>query len=131
MCYLLSRMGLGGATFGEVAGETFDEIRERVNREVQTMNKKQHVFQDRRAMRNACDSDTRCGLACDASARHAESLAMRVEQCKPLSSSVLCREVVCFAGLRDTGSEASGAPRVFRLSRSVAAHCVGAPKGWF
>ena len=28
-----------------------------------------------RAMRNACDSDSRCGLACDASARNAKSLA--------------------------------------------------------
>ena len=44
------------------------------------------VFQDR-AMRNACDSDSRCGLACDASARDAKSLAIRVERCKPLSAS--------------------------------------------
>ena len=36
-------------------------------------------------MRNACDSDSRCGLACDASARDAKSLAMWVERCKPLS----------------------------------------------
>ena len=28
------------------------------------------------AMRNDCDSDSRCGLACDASARDAKSLAM-------------------------------------------------------
>ena len=35
-------------------------------------------------MRNACDSDSRCGLACDASARDAKSLAMRVERCEPL-----------------------------------------------
>ena len=34
-------------------------------------------------MRNACDSDSRCGLACDASARDAKSLAMRVERCEP------------------------------------------------
>ena len=33
-------------------------------------------------MRNACDSDSRCGLACDASARDAKSLAMWVERCK-------------------------------------------------
>ena len=37
-------------------------------------------------MQNACDSDSRCGLACDASARDAKSLAMRVERCEPLSS---------------------------------------------
>ena len=35
-------------------------------------------------MRNACDSDSRCGLACDASARDAKSLAMWVERCEPL-----------------------------------------------
>ena len=40
-------------------------------------------------MRNACDSDSRCGLACDASAcdasaRDAKSLATRVERCEPL-----------------------------------------------
>ena len=37
-------------------------------------------------MRNACDSDSCCGLACDASARDAKSLAMWVERCEPLSS---------------------------------------------
>ena len=42
------------------------------------------VFLDR-AMRNACDSDSRCGLACDASARDVKSLAIRVERCEPLS----------------------------------------------
>ena len=35
-------------------------------------------------MRNACDSDSRCGLACDASTRDAKSLAMWVERCEPL-----------------------------------------------
>ena len=35
-------------------------------------------------MRNACDSDSRCGLDCDASVRDAKSLAMRVERCEPL-----------------------------------------------
>ena len=35
-------------------------------------------------MRNACDSDSRFSLACDASARDAKSLAMRVERCEPL-----------------------------------------------
>ena len=35
-------------------------------------------------MRNACDSDSRCGLDCDASARDAKSLAMWVERCEPL-----------------------------------------------
>ena len=45
--------------------------------------KNRGVFQDR-AMRNACDSDSRCGLACDASTRGAKSLAMWVEQCEPL-----------------------------------------------
>ena len=39
-------------------------------------------------MRNACDSDSRCGLACDASARDAKSLAMWVERCEPLSLGV-------------------------------------------
>ena len=48
--------------------------------------KKQHVLKDR-AMRNACDSDSRCGLTCDASARNAKSLAMRVERCKPLRTT--------------------------------------------
>ena len=36
-------------------------------------------------MRNVCDSDSRCGLACDASARDAKSLAIRVERCEPVS----------------------------------------------
>ena len=36
-------------------------------------------------MRNACDSDSRADLACDASARDAKSLAMRVERREPLS----------------------------------------------
>ena len=36
-------------------------------------------------MRNACDSDSRCGLACDASTRDAKSLALWVERCEPLS----------------------------------------------
>ena len=39
-------------------------------------------------MRNACDSDSRCGLACDASTRDAKSLAMRVERCEPLSPAL-------------------------------------------
>ena len=39
-------------------------------------------------MRAACDSDSRCGLACDASTRDAKSLAMWVERCEPLSSKV-------------------------------------------
>ena len=47
--------------------------------------KNRHVFYDI-AMRNTCDSDSRCGLACDASARDATSLAMQVERCEPLSS---------------------------------------------
>ena len=42
------------------------------------------VFFSDRAMRNACDSDSRCGLACDASARDAKSLAIRVERREPL-----------------------------------------------
>ena len=37
------------------------------------------------AMRNAYDSVSRCGLACDGSAREAKSLAMRVERCEPVS----------------------------------------------
>ena len=48
------------------------------------MPKSRHVFKDR-AMRNAYDSDSRCGLACDASARDAKSLAMWVERCEPLN----------------------------------------------
>ena len=40
--------------------------------------KNQHVFRDR-AMRNACNSDSGCGLACNAGARNAKSLAMRVD----------------------------------------------------
>ena len=35
-------------------------------------------------MRNACDSDSRCGLACDVSTRDANSLAMWAERCEPL-----------------------------------------------
>ena len=37
-------------------------------------------------MQNACSSDSRCGLACDARTRDAKSLAMRVERCEPLRS---------------------------------------------
>ena len=48
--------------------------------------KNRHVKKDR-AMRNACDSDSPCGLACDASARDAKSLAMRVERCEPLRAA--------------------------------------------
>ena len=51
--------------------------------------KNRHVFWDR-AMWDACDSDSRCGLACDASACDAKSLATWVEQCKPLRSGLLC-----------------------------------------
>ena len=43
-------------------------------------------------MRNACDSDSRCGLACDASARDAKSLAMWVERCEPLSTKAKAKE---------------------------------------
>ena len=39
--------------------------------------KNRHVFQDR-VMRKACDSDSRCGLACDASGHDAKSLGWRV-----------------------------------------------------
>ena len=41
-------------------------------------------------MQNACDSDSCCGLACDASSRDAKSLAMRVERCEPLRLGTLC-----------------------------------------
>ena len=44
-----------------------------------------------RAMRNASDSDSRCSLACDASARDAKSLAMWVERCEPLRT---CTKIV-------------------------------------
>ena len=50
-------------------------------------------------MRNACDSDSRCGLACDASARDAKSLAMWVERCEPLSF-----QMVRFSGLLRSGA---------------------------
>ena len=40
------------------------------------------VFLKIEAMRNACDSDSLCGLACDASARDAKSLAIRVRTTK-------------------------------------------------
>ena len=50
------------------------------------------VFFEDRAMRNACDSDSRCGLACDASTRDAKSLAMRVERCEPLRAGFICHE---------------------------------------
>ena len=46
--------------------------------------KNRHVF-GYRAMQNACDFDFCCGLACDASAGDAESLAMLPERCEPLS----------------------------------------------
>ena len=46
------------------------------------MQKNRHVLQDR-AMRNAWDSDTRCGLA--AGDANLKSLAMWVERCEPLS----------------------------------------------
>ena len=52
--------------------------------------KNRGAFQDR-AMRNACDSDSRSGLACDASARDAKSLAMWVERCEPLRNFCFCR----------------------------------------
>ena len=39
-------------------------------------------------MRKACDSDSRCGLACDASTCDAKSLAMCVERCEPLSAAL-------------------------------------------
>ena len=39
---------------------------------------------NRRAMPKACESDSRCGSACDASTRDAKSLAMWVERCEPL-----------------------------------------------
>ena len=48
-------------------------------------------------MRHACDSDSRCGLACDASARDAKSLAMWVERCEPLSTDA------CKNGKRKSG----------------------------
>ena len=35
-------------------------------------------------MQNACDSDSGCALACDASTCDAKSLAMWVERCEPL-----------------------------------------------
>ena len=41
-----------------------------------------------RAMRNVCGSDSRCGLACDATACDAKSLAIRVERCEPLRPSL-------------------------------------------
>ena len=41
-------------------------------------------------MQSTCDSDFRCGLACEASARNAKSLVMWVEQCEPLSSEETC-----------------------------------------
>ena len=50
--------------------------------------KNQGVFEDR-AMRNACDSDSRCGLACDASTRDAKSLAMWGERCEPLRGGAI------------------------------------------
>ena len=49
-------------------------------------------------MRNACDSDSRCGLACDASARDAKSLALRVERCEPLSSELSLFQGLCTRG---------------------------------
>ena len=52
--------------------------------------KHQRVCQHQ-AMQNACDSDTRCGLACYASARDAKSLAMRVERCEPLKCPIFSR----------------------------------------
>ena len=46
------------------------------------------VFFKDRAMRNPCDSDSRCGLACDASTRDAKSLSMWVERCEPLRTAI-------------------------------------------
>ena len=40
-------------------------------------------------MRNAWDSDSRCGLACDASTRDAKSLVLWVERCEPLRSQLM------------------------------------------
>ena len=55
--------------------------------------KSRGVSQDR-AMRNACDSDSRCGWACDASTRDAKSLAIWVERCEPLRAGALQPPVV-------------------------------------
>ena len=41
-----------------------------------------HAF-EHRAMQYACDLDSRCAVACKASARGAKSLAMWVERCEP------------------------------------------------
>ena len=56
-------------------------------------------------MRNACDSDSRCGSACDASAPDAKSLAMRVERCEPLSQGVFRHgRFLCDCGKGKTSS---------------------------
>ena len=47
-----------------------------------------------RAKRNACDSDSCCGLACDASVCDAKSLAMWGERREPLSPAVFHRPYI-------------------------------------
>ena len=65
---------------------------------------KRHVFQYR-AMQNACNPDSRCSLACDASARDAKSLVMRVERCEPLSHHLAQEDGILTTSLRATISE--------------------------
>ena len=69
-------------------------------------------------MRDACDSDSRCGLACDASARDAKSLAMRVEQCEPLSSGPSGRPGKFFLRfLGDFGPRVANALAIYRIEK--------------
>ena len=51
------------------------------------------VAQIVRCHRNACDSDSRCGLACDASTRDAKLLAVWVERCEPLRPQEISRRI--------------------------------------
>ena len=70
-------------------------------------------------MRNAYDSDSRCGLACDASACDAKSLAIRVERCEPLRSQTLSSQ----------GKNAPSNPYPHYLVRLAASRFLNAVRG--
>ena len=75
-------------------------------------------------MRNACNLDTHCGLACDASARDAKLLTMWVERCEPLSLRIGSAE----RGWFHRGSLTNLPSRGFVVSMVLA---VGAYVSWF
>ena len=65
-------------------------------------------------MRNACDSDSGCGLACDASSSDAKSLAMWVERSEPLSCRQTDRKKALLLGHRPGVPGTPGRPGGFQ-----------------